>query len=107
MYGASTASYPSTSAPGTPSTGLLLCFHSWRGPFGEPLSSGQYSSKRNLLPPVNKPARIDMWEYQETTVIRMYCAMTGVAKRASRLPLASVKVAPPSTSLHVESSVLC
>ena len=51
MYGASTASYPSTAAPGTPITGLLLCFHSWRGPFSVPSSSGQYSSKRILLSP--------------------------------------------------------
>ena len=51
VYGASTASYPSTAAPGTPVTGLLLCFHSWRGPFSVPSSSGQYSSKRILLSP--------------------------------------------------------
>ena len=51
VYGASTASYPSTAAPGTPVTGLLLCFHNWRGPFSVPSSSGQYSSKRILLSP--------------------------------------------------------
>ena len=28
---------------------MLLCFHSWRGPFSVPSSSGQYSSKKNLL----------------------------------------------------------
>ena len=38
VYGASTASYPSTAAPFTPVTGLLLCFHSWRGPFSVPSS---------------------------------------------------------------------
>eukprot|EP00964_Phaeocystis_antarctica_P080160 scaffold50042_cov37-Phaeocystis_antarctica.AAC.1 len=51
VYGTSTASYPTTAAPGTPVTGLLLCFHSWRGPFSVPSSSGQYSSKRILLSP--------------------------------------------------------
>ena len=53
------------------------------------------------------PARIDVQPSQDTTVIRMYCAMTGVAKRASNSPLASVNVALPSALLHAESSVLC
>eukprot|EP00964_Phaeocystis_antarctica_P043151 scaffold24734_cov61-Phaeocystis_antarctica.AAC.10 len=35
----------------------------------------------------------------------MYCAVTGVAKSASKLPLVSVKVAPPSTLLHEVPSV--
>ena len=51
VYGASTTAYPSTAAPGTPITGLLLCFHSWPGPSVVPTSSGQYSSKRILLSP--------------------------------------------------------
>ena len=55
----------------------------------------------------SNPARIDVQPSQDTTVIRMYCAMTGVAKRASNSPLASVNVASPSTLLHAESSVLC
>ena len=54
----------------------------------------------------SNPARIEMWCAQDTTVIRMYCAMTGVAKRASNSPLASVNLALPSTLLHAESSVL-
>ena len=51
VYGAATASYPSTAAPATAITGLLLCFHSWRGPSVVPTSSGQYNSKRILLSP--------------------------------------------------------
>jgi hypothetical protein len=71
---------------------LLVCFHIWRGPFGEPSSSGQYSSKRNLLSPSELRPIPSSWSRIENCAALGSCGLTdhSASERSQPSPATTV-----------------